>query len=225
MPTPRTCSHIKTNGVKCGSPALRHNTLCYFHYQWDRRERRRVRLGGPIGMNKNTGIELPILEGPESIMLAIMEVQRALLDARIDRQLAHTLLYSLQLAIQTKLNHSGLSDRHSSVQACPELDQELDLERARGLRPAANKCNSCRSQDSCTSPNNCRKISPSPSSRPERSGVEGPAVSPTGTDLSSNTSTPNPCHPERSAAFRRGVEGPFVSLPKPQPSTRGRVCR
>jgi hypothetical protein len=39
MPSPRTCSHIKTNGVKCGSPALRHNTLCYFHYQWDRRER------------------------------------------------------------------------------------------------------------------------------------------------------------------------------------------
>src|SRR4051812_40900470 len=53
MRTIRTCSHIKTNGLKCGSPALRHNTLCYFHYQWDRRERRRVRIGGPVGMNKN----------------------------------------------------------------------------------------------------------------------------------------------------------------------------
>jgi hypothetical protein len=182
-------------------------------------------------MNKNTGIELPILEGPESIMLAIMEVQRALLDARIDRQMAHTLLYSLQLAIQLKVHsYSGLSDKIHSVATCPELDQELELDRARGLRPAATQCLSCRQKDSCLSPKTCSKLPlraevqmeaarleavqveadpaeaprveqafrpaskpalETPSSRPERSGVEGPAVSAKSTSLSLKTSTLN----------------------------------
>jgi len=186
MRTCRTCSHIKTNGTKCGSPALRHQTLCYFHYQWDRRERRRVRLGGPVGLNKNTGIELPILEGPESIMLALMEVQHALLDARIDRLTAHTLLYSLQLAMQLKIStFTGLSSRLQSVTTCPELESDRDLARARGT--TLNPCH------------------------PERSAavsreVEGPSVS--------NSTPLDPCHPERSAAVLRGVEGPCVSSPE-----------
>ena len=149
----RTCSHIKTNGTKCGSPALRHQTLCYFHYHWDRRERRRIRLGGPVGMNKNTGIDLPILEGPESIMLAIMEVQHALIDARIDRLTAHTLLYSLQLAMQLKIgSFSGLSSRLESVTTCPELEDVLELDRARGLRPPKEICANCPTSDTCTGP-------------------------------------------------------------------------
>jgi hypothetical protein len=53
--------------------------MCYFHYQWQRRDQRRVRLGGRIGMNKNSGIELPLLDSPEAILLSIMEIQRGLL--------------------------------------------------------------------------------------------------------------------------------------------------
>jgi hypothetical protein len=171
--------------MKCGSPALRHQTLCYFHYQWDLRERRRVRLGGPVGTNKNTGIDFPILEGPESIMIALMEVQHALLDARIDRLTAHTLLYSLQLAMQLKIStFTGLSSRLQSVSTCPELESDLDLSRARGLLPSQNICSTCPDLDSCTDPNTCNN--------PETSPVS--------------------CHPERSA--KRGVEGPFVSSPE-----------
>jgi hypothetical protein len=236
MRTCRTCSHIKTNGTKCGSPALRHQTLCYFHYQWDRRERRRVRLGGPVGTNKNTGIDFPILEGPESIMIALMEVQHALLDARIDRLTAHTLLYSLQLAMQLKIStFTGLSSRLQSVTTCPELESDLDLSRAQGLRPAKQVCSSCPNLDACTDPSSCTAPdfcraeersdeaslslphrSLSPSSRPERAavarGAEGPAFPPMTTDRSLNSTTLNPCHPERSA--KRGVEGPFVSSPE-----------
>ncbi len=222
----RTCSHIKTNGLKCGSPALRHQTLCYFHYHWDRRERRRIRLGGPVGMNKNTGIELPILEGPESIMLAIMEVQAALLDARIDRLVANTLLYSLQLAMQLKIG--SLCDRHNAVLTCPELDHEIELDRAKGLRPAKEICSSCPDLDTCTTPRTCSRtdetLNPGselrveqafapdlPSSRPERSGVEGPAVHSSVLPIS-GSSVAVPCHPERSP--QGGVEGPFVSSPE-----------
>ncbi len=197
MRTCRTCSHIKTNGTKCGSPALRHQTLCYFHYQWDRRERRRVRLGGPVGTNKNTGIDFPILEGPESIMIALMEVQHALLDARIDRLTAHTLLYSLQLAMQLKIStFTGLSSRLQSVSTCPELESDLDLDRARGLRPSKETCSTCPDADTCTSPVACSKM---PSSRPESrsDGAEGPAFSPTATDLETSTAPPRESSPAR----------------------------
>ncbi len=199
MRTCRTCSHIKTNGTKCGSPALRHQTLCYFHYQWDRRERRRVRLGGPVGTNKNTGIDFPILEGPESIMIALMEVQHALLDARIDRLTAHTLLYSLQLAMQLKIStFTGLSSRLQSVTTCPELESDLDLDRARGLRPSKETCSTCPDLDTCTSPVACSKM---PSSRPERAAVarvaEGPASSPTTPDLAPCTTLPRESSPAR----------------------------
>lgn len=27
----RKCEHIKTNGIRCGSPALRDENICYFH--------------------------------------------------------------------------------------------------------------------------------------------------------------------------------------------------
>ena len=195
MRTCRTCSHIKTNGTKCGSPALRHQTLCYFHYQWDRRERRRVRLGGPVGTNKNTGIDFPILEGPESIMIALMEVQHALLDARIDRLTAHTLLYSLQLAMQLKIStFTGLSSRLQSVSTCPELESDLDLDRARGLRPSEEVCSACPELDTCTSPETCPTP---PSSRPERSGVEGPAFPAATTDLDSSTTLLRESSPAR----------------------------
>src|SRR5882757_5386776 len=30
-PNTRLCSHIKVNGVRCGSPALRKEVFCYFH--------------------------------------------------------------------------------------------------------------------------------------------------------------------------------------------------
>jgi hypothetical protein len=153
----RLCSHIKTNGAKCASPALRHHTLCYFHYQWQRRDQRRIRLGGPVGMNKNSGIELPLLDGPEAILLSIMEIQHGLLDQRIPIKMGTALLYSLQLALQAKISYFGLC--HSSpVRECPELDLELEMDRARGMRPAKNKCAACPKQDTCLSPRGCKKL-------------------------------------------------------------------
>jgi hypothetical protein len=197
----RTCSHIKVNGVKCGSPALRHQTLCYFHYQWDRRARRRVRLGGPVGTNKNTGIDFPILEGPESIMLALMEVQHALLDARIDRLTAHTLLYSLQLAMQLKIStFTGLSSRLQSVSTCPELESDLDLDRARGLRPAKEVCSTCPDTDSCVESEHCPSMG-APAPRRPRDPMDQPLVVPiTGMNLDTPTTAPDFCHAERSEA-------------------------
>src|SRR6185369_11622834 len=233
-PMPRTCTHIKTNGIKCGTYALRHHTKCYFHYQWERRQIRRVRLGGPVGMNKNTGIELPMLDSPAAILLAIMDIQQALLDARIDHKSASTLLYSLQLAIQVQPTETSFGSHTRGVLECPELDHDLEMDRARGLRPSVDFCTRCPKQDDCSDITTCRRLTsrkppkrasalPSPSSRPKQESVslpmpssrpearsavaEGPAVSP----------TPPLSRPER-AAVACGVEGPAVS-PSP-PSSR-----
>lgn len=163
MATIRTCSHIKVNGTKCGSPALRHNTLCYFHYRWQKRTQRMMR-------SNKTGIELPIIENHESMLLAIMEIQAALLDARIDRKTASTLLYSLQISLQSKLKFSGLCDTQS-VRECPELEYELDCERVKGLRPAKEKCDACPTRDTCLSSKSCRKL-PKPTRNPIRHAEE-----------------------------------------------------
>ncbi len=100
----RTCQHLHTNGNLCQSPALRHNSLCYFHYRLAQREQRRIKLGGPCSPNGNTGIELPLLEDAESIQVAIIEVAKALVDQRIDEKRAGLLLYSFQLALQNLPN-------------------------------------------------------------------------------------------------------------------------
>ena len=199
MPQLRLCSHIKTNGQKCGSPALRHHTMCYFHYQWQRRDQRRVRFGGPVGMNKNSGIELPLLDGPEAILVSIMEIQHGLLDQRIPIKMGTALLYSLQLALQAKIPCSGLCAREP-VRECPELDMELEMERAKAMRPAKEKCSACRKQDDCLSPRNCRKLPQLPTGY-HRDGDR-------------LIRDPEACHPERSAAVSRGVEGPRVSSPE-----------
>ncbi len=248
MPPLRLCSHIKTNGIKCGSPALRHHTLCYFHYQWQRRDQRRIRLGGPIGMNKNSGIELPLLDGPEAILVSIMEIQHAIVDQRIPVKTATALLYSLQLALQAKISAFGLG-HSSSVRECPELNDDLEMERAKAMRPAKEKCAACPKQDDCLSPRNCKKLpklppgyrrsgdrlvrDPEPSSfchAEERRDEASLSPARTSTILdgaaSQTLASTQPCHPERSNAaseMRHCVaEGPCVSSPEapiPNPTT------
>jgi hypothetical protein len=132
-----------------------------------------------------------------------MEIQRGLLDHRIEVKMGTALLYSLQLALQARIPYSGLCAREP-VRECPELDMELEMERARAMRPAKEKCATCPKQDDCLSPRNCRKLPKLPagyhregdrlvcerfqsterddsSSRAESRSdvVEGPAFSPT----------------------------------------------
>ena len=249
MPSLRLCSHIKTNGVKCGSPALRHHTLCYFHYQWQRRDQRRVRLGGPVGLNKNSGIELPLLDGPESILVSIMEIQNALLDRRIEIKMGTALLYSLQLALQANIPYSGLCAREP-VRECPELDTELEMERAKSLRPDKEKCSLCPKQETCLSPRNCKKLPKLPTSSHREAcrivqDVEAPALchaeerrdeaSLSTAQTSSSGGGPSvhpiigssvavPCHPERSTVSSDTTppchaERSEASLSTTQPST------
>ena len=85
------CEHIKANGLRCGSPALRQRRYCYFHFcAHDLRRRRRQHPNAPF--------VLPLLEDANSIQMAIQQVAEAVLEERIDNKRAGLLLFALQTA-------------------------------------------------------------------------------------------------------------------------------
>ena len=85
----RVCTHIKVNGVRCGSPALRQEVFCYFHQRMIRGVRTppRSRLH-PIAM----------LEDEQSIQAALMEIVNAIVRNQIDVARARLVLRALSIA-------------------------------------------------------------------------------------------------------------------------------
>ena len=78
------CPKIKADGTQCGSPKMKDHIYCFAHYQM--LEARAEKL------------VLPALEDANSILMAVMLVQRALIDDEISEKKAGLLLYSLQIA-------------------------------------------------------------------------------------------------------------------------------
>src|SRR5438132_2143786 len=87
---PAQCEHIKANGLRCGSPALRQRRYCYFHFCAHDLRRRRHQPNAPF--------VLPLLEDANSIQTAIQQVAEAVLEERIDNKRAGLVLFALQTA-------------------------------------------------------------------------------------------------------------------------------
>jgi hypothetical protein len=78
------CAHVKSDGVRCGSPALLHQTYCYAHTHMHR---------------PAPGLEqLPPFEDANGIQCALMQVADAIVRGAIDTKRAALLLYALQIA-------------------------------------------------------------------------------------------------------------------------------
>ena len=82
-PNTRRCTHIKLNQKQCGAPALTGETYCRFHGDLTHRRRE---------------VPVPVLQTAADIQLAITDTIRALIEGRIDRLRAGTILFGLQLA-------------------------------------------------------------------------------------------------------------------------------
>jgi hypothetical protein len=80
------CQHVKVNGTRCGSPAMRQRKLCYYH------ERQRVEP------KHSKDLEIPLLEDATSVQLAITRVCQSIANRAIDAKTAGLLLYGLQTA-------------------------------------------------------------------------------------------------------------------------------
>jgi hypothetical protein len=121
MPT-EICRHVRYNGVRCGSPALRENNFCYYHHTFHtkheplnpaltpamlaRDELTETAMRHPLialdqGYRSRTPImlNLPTLEDRDSVLLAISMVVTALGEYRIEAKLANSILFGLQLAL------------------------------------------------------------------------------------------------------------------------------
>ena len=113
------CRHIKTNGARCGSPALTQTTFCYFHHGLRKSHAKPQPNDAPAiihstlddghGNQRNpliaeyyrpvyADLDLPPLEDRESVQIAISMVVGALAANRIDPKRASMLLYALQVA-------------------------------------------------------------------------------------------------------------------------------
>ncbi|HET7751988.1 MAG TPA: hypothetical protein VFK81_21520 [Terriglobales bacterium] len=95
------CHHVRVNGTRCDSPALKAKAYCYFHY----RSRLEAAAGSPKANSQElhpAGIPLNpeplLLEDANSIQCALQWVLRRILAASIDRRQASLLLYGLQIA-------------------------------------------------------------------------------------------------------------------------------
>ena len=78
------CSHIKQDGFRCQSPALKGKRLCYFH--------------GRLHYPRPRRTVLPLLEDADSVQCTLLSVQRALLEGSVDHATARLLLYALDIA-------------------------------------------------------------------------------------------------------------------------------
>ncbi len=87
----RVCTHIKVNGVRCGSPSLRGEVFCYFH----QRMIRGVRTPGKSRLHP-----IAILEDEEGIQVSLMEIINALVRNTIDLRRAQLILRALHIAVR-----------------------------------------------------------------------------------------------------------------------------
>src|SRR5438876_11740789 len=116
------CEHIKANGLRCGSPALRQRRYCYFHFcAHDLRRRRRQQPNAPF--------VLPLLEDANSIQMAIQQVAEAVPEERIDNKRAGLLLFALQTAA-CNLKNTDFEPkqlRESPEQVSPAISEIVEL--------------------------------------------------------------------------------------------------
>ncbi|MBI2678203.1 MAG: hypothetical protein HYX28_05440 [Candidatus Koribacter versatilis] len=112
--TPRCC-HVKTNGLHCGSPALRGNVLCFFHDKW---------------LANAADDILPPLEDGNGVQFSLMYVvarlrKEAFRDGRADIPAVKQLLYALQTA-SNNLRHCNFDPqlKRSTTSAFADPDQD-----------------------------------------------------------------------------------------------------
>lgn len=78
------CRHRHADGRRCGSPRVRGKELCHWHQRVEEAKALKLDLGS--------------MEDPDSIQMAIMKLQRAVIDGGIEPKQTGQLAYLIQLA-------------------------------------------------------------------------------------------------------------------------------
>jgi hypothetical protein len=90
------CEKVREDGTVCGSPQMKGYRYCYAHER--------------MLQTQSQKLDLPALEDANAVQMAIMRVQKALIDAEISEKTAGLLLYSLQMA-SSNLKHTTFGSK------------------------------------------------------------------------------------------------------------------
>jgi hypothetical protein len=82
------CQFVKLNGNNCGSPAMKGQSLCYYHAEAEKRKAEEA----------DKALTLPTLEDKVSVQLAILRVFNHLVEKSIDEKTGRALISALRLA-------------------------------------------------------------------------------------------------------------------------------
>jgi hypothetical protein len=134
------CRHIKTNGLRCESPALRGGYFCYYHAK--------VHTIGSEPNTKYGPIHLPTPEDPASIQLAVAKISDALLNGRIDRKNAGHLLYGLQIAAQL-IDRKNYFHEAGTVKSTTQTSDGDELAPQERICECDDECKGCKYAETC----------------------------------------------------------------------------
>src|SRR5947207_3954926 len=112
------CQHIRLNGLRCGSPALRGQRHCYH---------------STLRVIEKTPAELALVEDASSIQVALMQVLRGLARQQWDPRCAGLILYALQIAsanVKQIREERALASRVADARFSREVICELPSEPA-----------------------------------------------------------------------------------------------
>src|SRR5260370_24483452 len=110
-PNTRACTHIKVNGVRCGSPSLRREVFCYFHQRMIR---------GVRTPPKSRLHPIANFESQEAIQASLMEVVNARVRNHIDVPRARLILRALAIAAKHSSKVRFDSSQNATVMAVPQ---------------------------------------------------------------------------------------------------------
>jgi len=100
MPIP-LCDHVMSSGIRCGSPAVRGQSRCYYHHSMRTLVPRRFVASESFRDQNEQGIRLfpmPLLEDATSIQTALMQVIHAMLEGAIHVHTGRNVLFALRTA-------------------------------------------------------------------------------------------------------------------------------
>lgn len=114
------CQHVLSDGDTCRAPRLRHEQFCYFHVATRDRVKRQQRAAA-----RRLPLQVPVLEDPWTVQLALGDIVNAMLNDRIDHKKAALALYALQTASANMKNLSNLGRPQSYAEYTPELQASM----------------------------------------------------------------------------------------------------
>ena len=116
----RTCSHIKDDGVRCGSPALKKQMFCFYHF----------RLYDSPSLPGNDEYCMPLLDTPQSVHLMAVQLMRAYLLKNITERQFVNLNNSLRLVLAAQRRSSRPLPQEVSRELSPIMLDVLSIDPA-----------------------------------------------------------------------------------------------